>query len=149
MLFGLYCTGGSANAFNQYFERNIDSQMERTKTKRPLADKRLNENYALIFTLILGLTGISLFTFYFNILSGMLSLATIIFYSFYYTLYLKPRTPQNIVIGGAAGAMGPVIAWGCLYRFSCKYCSLVNFCDYIFLDATTFLGTGSLSKRGL
>jgi protoheme IX farnesyltransferase len=111
VLFGLYCTGGAANALNQYFERDIDSQMVRTKTKRPLADKRLNENYALIFIILLATTGVGVFALNFNILSGILSLSTILFYSFFYTLYLKPRTPQNIVIGGAAGAMGPVIAW--------------------------------------
>jgi protoheme IX farnesyltransferase len=114
ILFGLYCTGGSANAFNQYFERNVDSKMERTKKKRPLADRRLNEKAALSFTIILGVLGIALFLIYFNVLSGVLAFATIIFYSFYYTLYLKPRTPQNIVIGGAAGAMGPVIAWAAI-----------------------------------
>jgi heme o synthase len=111
VILGLFLVGGSANAFNQYFERNVDSQMTRTKMKRPLANGSLKADQAFYFAVISGIVGISLFTLVFNALSGLLSLFTIIFYSFFYTLFLKPRTPQNIVIGGAAGAMGPVIAW--------------------------------------
>ena len=111
VILGLFLVGGSANAFNQYFERDVDSQMKRTKMKRPLANGSLNANQAFYFAVLTGILGISLFTLLFNPLSGLLSLFTIIFYSFFYTLFLKPRTPQNIVIGGAAGAMGPVIAW--------------------------------------
>lgn len=111
VVLGLYLTGGSANAFNQYFEVDVDSRMTRTSRKRPLPDGRLRPAHALLFAIAIGLAGVALFTLAFNLLAGVLSLATIIFYSFIYTLLLKPNTHLNIVIGGAAGAMAPVIAW--------------------------------------
>lgn len=111
IMVALYCVGGAANALNQYFERDVDAQMERTREKRPLPSKRLSPNQALVFIIVIGLTGIFIFALQFNSLSVFLSVFTIGFYSFFYTRFLKPRTPQNIVIGGAAGAMGPVIAW--------------------------------------
>lgn len=111
VLLGLYLTGGSANALNQYFERHVDAQMTRTRKRRPLPMKQISPPAALIFSLLLGITGVLIFILFFNWLSALLALGTILFYSLFYTLMLKPNTPQNIVIGGAAGAMGPVIAW--------------------------------------
>ncbi len=108
---GLYLTGGCANALNQYFERDLDAQMVRTRERRPLPMHTLSPLHALIFSVTIGLTGVILFALVFNFLTAILSLATILFYSLFYTLYLKPNTPQNIVIGGAAGAMAPVGAW--------------------------------------
>ncbi len=110
-LFALYLTGGAANALNNYFEREIDAKMERTRIKRPLPQKRIDENKALVFAIVIGLTGVLILGFFFNWLSASLSLGTILFYSLFYTLVLKPGTPQNIVIGGAAGAMAPVGMW--------------------------------------
>ncbi len=112
VLLGLSLTGGSANALNQYFERDIDAVMERTRRKRSLPLGRLSPREAFIFAVAIGIAGTSLFAFFFNLFSAVLALATIIFYAFFYTLFLKPRTHQNIVIGGAAGSMAPVIAWG-------------------------------------
>jgi protoheme IX farnesyltransferase len=66
---------------------------------------------ALIFAIAIGAIGVAIFAILFNLLSATLAIATIAFYSFFYTLYLKPRTPYNIVIGGAAGSMAPIIAW--------------------------------------
>lgn len=111
VMLGLYLTGGCANALNQYFERNIDAKMERTKKRRPLPMGEISAAHALIFSITIGVTGVLIFAFVFNLLTAVLSLATILFYSLFYTLYLKPNTPQNIVIGGAAGAMAPVGAW--------------------------------------
>jgi protoheme IX farnesyltransferase len=111
VLLGLYLTGGCANALNQYFERNIDAKMKRTSYKRPLPSGRLNPIKALIFSVSIGIIGVSIFAVFFNLLTAALSLATILFYAFFYTLYLKPNTDQNIVIGGIAGAMAPVGAW--------------------------------------
>ena len=111
VLLGLYLTGGAANALNQYFEREIDAKMQRTSKKRPLPQHKLEARQALIFSLGIATMGVLLFGFYFNWLSAALSLGTILFYSLFYTLWLKPNTHQNIVIGGAAGAMGPIIAW--------------------------------------
>lgn len=110
-LLGLYLTGGSANALNQYFEREIDARMTRTSKRRPLPQKRIAASRALWFSVTIGLVGVALLLAIFNWLTAALSLTTILFYGFFYTLYLKPRTPQNIVIGGAAGAMAPVGAW--------------------------------------
>ena len=111
VLFALYLTGGSANAFNQYFERDIDAMMERTKNRRPLPRRKISARHALIFSIMIGVAGVLIFGFVFNWLTALLSLATILFYSLYYTLYLKPNSIHNIVIGGVAGAMAPVGAW--------------------------------------
>jgi protoheme IX farnesyltransferase len=110
-LLGLMLTGGSANAFNMYFERKVDGQMARTRNRRPLPLGKIQPQNALIFAFVIGLSGVLLFARFFNMLSAILSLVTILFYSLFYTLILKPRTSYNIVIGGIAGAMAPVIAW--------------------------------------
>ena len=111
VLAGLYLTGGGANAFNQYFERGIDARMKRTRTKRPLPLGKLTAAQALSFSIATSIAGIAMFGIFFNWFSALLSLATILFYSLFYTLWLKPNTTQNIVIGGIAGSMAPVIAW--------------------------------------
>jgi protoheme IX farnesyltransferase len=110
-LLGLFMTGGSANALNQYFEREIDARMTRTSNRRPLPQGRIAAGRALWFSIMIGVIGGALLLAIFNWLTAALSIATILFYGLFYTLYLKPRTPQNIVIGGAAGAMAPVGAW--------------------------------------
>ncbi len=111
VMVGLYLTGGSANAFNQYLERDVDARMRRTQRRRPLPQGIIKPMHALIFAATIGIVGVALFYLFFNLLTAALSLATILFYSLVYTLYLKPNTYQNIVIGGAAGAMAPVGAW--------------------------------------
>lgn len=103
--------GGSANAFNQAFEKERDAQMERTKRRRPLPAKIINTWEAFIVASLLGLGSVIFLWIWFNPLTAILAGSTIIFYAFFYTLLLKPWTPQNIVIGGAAGAMAPVIGW--------------------------------------
>jgi len=108
---GLLLAGGSANSFNQYFERERDALMERTRLKRPLPLNQLRPVEALLFSIISGVLSVLVFAFFFNWQSGILALGTILFYALFYTLWLKPRTHLNIVIGGAAGAMAPVIAW--------------------------------------
>lgn len=111
VLLGLALAAGSAKALNQYLERKVDAVMERTRRSRPLPRGIISATEALIFAIILGLTSTLLFWVQFNPLAAMLSLGTILFYSFFYTLYLKRRTPYSIIIGGLAGGMGPVIAW--------------------------------------
>jgi protoheme IX farnesyltransferase len=111
VLLALFLTGGSANAFNQYFERAVDAKMSRTSGRRVLPQKKITPTQALVFSIAIGIAGIAIFVIYFNWLSAVLSLGTILFYSFFYTLFLKPNTPQNIVIGGAAGAMPTIGAW--------------------------------------
>ncbi len=114
IMLGLFLTAGSANALNQYLERERDKLMKRTAKRRPLPTGRIEPTNALIFALGIGVLGTLIFAVEFNLFSAFLALSTILFYAFFYTLYLKPRTAQNIVIGGAAGAMGPVIAWAAI-----------------------------------
>jgi len=111
VLLGLELAGGSANALNQYLERNIDARMSRTRRKRPLPLGKVTPAEALTFSVSIGAASVILFAVFFNWLSAALAAGTILFYGFFYTLILKPRTHLNIVIGGAAGAMAPVIAW--------------------------------------
>jgi protoheme IX farnesyltransferase len=111
VLFAITLTAGSANAFNQYFERDLDAVMTRTRAKRPLPLHRVPPAAALGFAIGIGAFATVLLWLVANPLSASLAIGTIVFYGFFYTLWLKPRTVHNIVIGGAAGAMGPVIAW--------------------------------------
>ena len=111
VLFAITLTAGSANAFNQYFERDLDAVMTRTRAKRPLPLHRVPPAAALGFAIGIGVVAAALLWVVANPLSAWLAIGTIVFYGFFYTLWLKPRTVHNIVIGGAAGAMGPVIAW--------------------------------------
>lgn len=111
VMLALYLTGGCANALNQYLERDIDAKMARTANRRPLPMHRITPAKALAFSITIGLIGVTIFAYFFNWLSAALSVATILFYSLFYTLWLKPNTVQNIVIGGIAGAMAPVGAW--------------------------------------
>jgi protoheme IX farnesyltransferase len=110
-LLGLFLTGGCANALNQYFEREIDARMTRTCGRRPLPLKKISDKQALWFSILIGITGVMILGLAFNWLTAFLSVGTILFYGLFYTLWLKPNTPQNIVIGGIAGAMAPVGAW--------------------------------------
>ncbi len=111
VLLAIILTGASANGLNQYFERDIDAQMQRTKDRRPLPQGKIKPRRALIFSLLIGIIGVGYLAVDINWLSAAYALGTILFYSFFYTLWLKPRTPYNIVIGGAAGATAPLIAW--------------------------------------
>ena len=101
---------GACGALNQWYEADIDAKMRRT-AKRPLPDGRMDRQSALHFGV--GLAGFSvlLMGLATNWLAAALLAASILFYVFIYTVWLKPRTPQNIVIGGAAGAFPPLIGW--------------------------------------
>ncbi len=101
---------GSANAINQYLDRDIDLLMSRTR-KRPLPAHNVEPENAVVFGIVLGIISIALMAFYVNLVAAFLTLLAIAFYVFVYTLMLKRTTPQNIVIGGAAGALPPVIGW--------------------------------------
>ncbi len=101
---------GAAGALNQWYEADLDAQMRRTQ-KRPLPAGRMEKQSALHFGV--GLAGFSLALMYFaiNLTATLILAASILFYVFVYTIWLKRRTPQNIVIGGAAGAFPPMIGW--------------------------------------
>ena len=101
---------GSANAINQYLDRDIDLLMTRTR-RRPLPAHQVTPENALVFGIVLGAISIVLMAWAVNLLSSFLTLLAIAFYVVVYTILLKRTTPQNIVIGGAAGALPPVIGW--------------------------------------
>jgi protoheme IX farnesyltransferase len=101
---------GSANAINQYLERDIDELMTRTR-RRPLPAHRVEPERALLFGIALGLISLVLMAWFVNLVAAFLTLLAIAFYVVVYTMLLKRSTTQNIVIGGAAGALPPVIGW--------------------------------------
>jgi protoheme IX farnesyltransferase len=109
-LVGGALSAGSANSFNCYIDRDIDKVMNRTK-KRPLVTGELTDKEAFRFAWALGIISIVWLAVLVNPLSAVLSLIAILFYVFVYTLGLKRRTPQNIVWGGAAGAVPVLIGW--------------------------------------
>jgi protoheme IX farnesyltransferase len=109
-LLGGMMTAGSANALNQFLERDIDEKMNRTRS-RPLPSASVKPERALVFAIVLGVGGFVWLTFVVNLLSAILAVAAILFYVVVYTLLLKRNTPQNIVIGGAAGAAPVLIGW--------------------------------------
>jgi heme o synthase len=101
---------GSANAFNMYADRDIDAIMRRT-CLRPVPAGRLRPSQALVFGGITGALSVAVMALGVNLLAAALSTAGILFYVGVYTLWLKRSTPQNIVIGGAAGAVPPLVGW--------------------------------------
>jgi heme o synthase len=101
---------GSANAINQYLERDIDHLMARTR-RRPLPANQVTPEHAMVFGIALGAISVALMAWTVNLLAAFLTLLAIGFYVVVYTIILKRSTPQNIVIGGAAGALPPVIGW--------------------------------------
>ncbi|MFV0457107.1 MAG: heme o synthase [Pseudomonas sp.] len=103
------CAGGAA-AVNHVVDRQIDSMMARTH-KRPLAEGRVSPAAALTFALVLGVAGLLLLLAFTNALAAWLTLASLIGYAVIYTGFLKRATPQNIVIGGLAGAAPPLLGW--------------------------------------
>ncbi|TPW70971.1 heme o synthase [Schumannella sp. 10F1B-5-1] len=109
-LVGGTLSAASANAFNCYIDRDIDKVMERTK-KRPLVTGELSPREAFVFALTTGVVSIVWLGVVTTWLAAGLSLVAILFYVFVYTLWLKRRTPQNIVWGGAAGCMPVLIGW--------------------------------------
>ena len=109
-LVGGALSAGSANAFNCYIDADIDKIMGRTKN-RPLVTGELSKREALIFAFVVGALSVAWLWLTTNFLAAMLSLSAILFYVLVYTLLLKRRTPQNIVWGGAAGAMPALIGW--------------------------------------
>ena len=101
---------GGANALNHFLDRDIDARMRRT-SNRPVAALRVQPREALVFGLAANVLAFVLFATMVNLLSAFLALGSTLFYVFVYTMGLKRTTPHNIVIGGAAGALPPVIGW--------------------------------------
>ena len=107
---GIACVAGAAAAMNCLIEQHIDARMTRTRA-RPLPRGALSSGEALVFATVLGGCGLLVLHQAVNPLTMWLTLATFVGYAVIYTVLLKPRTPQNIVIGGGAGAFPPMIGW--------------------------------------
>jgi protoheme IX farnesyltransferase len=109
-LVGGTLAAGSANAINCYLDRDIDELMVRTR-RRPLPAHQVDPERAVVFGLVLGVVSFAVLAWFVNLLAAFLALLAIAFYVVVYTIVMKRTTPQNIVIGGAAGALPPVIGW--------------------------------------
>lgn len=107
---GIGLAASSAAAINHLLDHRIDAKMARTK-RRPLASGKLTEKNVLVFALTLGLLAMVVLVLLVNILTAILTFLSLIGYAIVYTVWLKRATPQNIVIGGAAGAAPPVLGW--------------------------------------
>ena len=110
VLVGGYLMAGGANAVNMYLDRDIDDVMARTRL-RPIPSGRMSPRAVLAFGVALATAATFLLARYANVLAAALALAGFYFYVFVYTRWLKRSTPQNIVIGGAAGAFPPLVGW--------------------------------------
>ena len=112
-LLGIALCSGSAAAINQVIDRNADAAMTRTD-QRPIPQGDLSAFHASSFALVSGVLGALILYFYINTLTMILTLASLVGYAFIYTVYLKRATPQNIVIGGLAGAAPPLLGWSAI-----------------------------------
>lgn len=109
-MLGGYLAAGGAGAINHYIERDADARMARTST-RPLASGRVEPWHGLVFGIVLGIAATVQLAVTVNGLSALLAATGLLGYVLLYTMWLKPRTPLNIVLGGAAGAMPPLVGW--------------------------------------
>ena len=110
---GIALVAGAAAAINCLVEQHIDAKMARTRA-RPLPRGQLSNTQTLVFAAIIGLCGMALLGLYVNALTMWLTLGTFVGYAIVYTVLLKPATPMNIVIGGASGAMPPILGWAAM-----------------------------------
>ena len=101
---------GAAGCLNMWYESDLDALMTRT-CLRPIPTGKINKNQALVFGILLPVISVSALYYFSNFLSAFLLFFTIAFYLFVYTIWLKRKTPQNIVIGGVAGSLPPLIGW--------------------------------------
>ncbi|MEO8811253.1 MAG: heme o synthase [Rhodanobacter sp.] len=125
---GIWMASGSAAAFNHLIDERIDKLMART-ARRPLATGKLTPHQALLFAVLLGIASMLVLVLLVNPLTAVLTLGGLIGYALVYTRYLKRATPQNIVIGGLAGAIPPVLGWtavtGELHAFALQLCLII------------------------
>ena len=107
---GIAMCAGAAAAVNHLVDQGVDQRMTRTHG-RPIAQGRLNTRQAAVFAIVMGGLGMAILLIWVNALTAWLTLASLVGYAFVYTLFLKRATPQNIVIGGLAGAAPPLLGW--------------------------------------
>ena len=125
---GIWMASGSAAAFNHLIDERIDKLMART-ARRPLATGSLTPRQVLVFAVLLGIASMLVLALLVNLLTALLTFGGLIGYALVYTAYLKRATPQNIVIGGLAGAIPPVLGWtavtGHLHAFALQLCLII------------------------
>ncbi|HWX66681.1 MAG TPA: heme o synthase [Rhodanobacter sp.] len=125
---GIWMASGSAAAFNHLIDERIDKLMART-ARRPLATGTLTPRQVLVFAVLLGIVSMLVLALLVNPLTALLTFGGLIGYALVYTAYLKRATPQNIVIGGLAGAIPPVLGWtavtGHLHAFALQLCLII------------------------
>jgi protoheme IX farnesyltransferase len=109
ILVGMSFVAGAANSLNAYIERDLDALMERTRN-RPIPSGRLQPERALAFGLLVGGLGIAILYFASGLFPALIALSAILVYVFIYTLWLKPRTPVAVIVGGVSGAIAPLLA---------------------------------------
>ncbi len=109
ILLGISLAAGAANSLNAYIERDLDALMERTRD-RPIPSGRLRPERALAFGLVIGGLGIAILYGVSGLMPALIALSAILVYVFAYTLWLKPRTPLAVTVGGVAGAIAPLLA---------------------------------------
>lgn len=107
---GIALASGAAAAFNCLIEQNIDARMARTRA-RPLPTRQVTSSQTALFATVVGLIGLAILYYYVNPLTMWLTFATFVGYAVIYTVFLKPANPLNIVVGGASGAMPPILGW--------------------------------------
>ena len=107
---GIAFCAGAAAAINHVVDERIDQKMSRT-TNRPVAQGRVSQSEAIVFAALLAILGTALLATTVNVLTAVLTVASLVGYAFIYTMFLKRATPQNIVIGGLAGAAPPLLGW--------------------------------------
>ena len=107
---GIALCAGAAAAINHVVDERIDQKMSRT-TNRPVAQGRVSQSEAILFATLLAILGTALLAVTVNVLTAVLTVASLVGYAFIYTMFLKRATPQNIVIGGLAGAAPPLLGW--------------------------------------
>jgi len=107
---GIAFCAGAAAAINHVVDERIDQKMSRT-TNRPVAQGRVSQSEAIVFAALLAILGTALLAVTVNVLTAVLTVASLVGYAFIYTMFLKRATPQNIVIGGLAGAAPPLLGW--------------------------------------
>ncbi len=144
---GIALVAGAAAAINCLVEQKIDALMARTRA-RPLPRGELSSLQTLVFASIVGACGLAILRVMVNPLTMWLTLATFVGYAIIYTVLLKPATPQNIVIGGASGAMPPVLGWAAVTNdVAARSPDPVP--DHFRLDAAAFLVAGPVPRQGI
>ena len=137
-LFFVAIGAGAAGALNMWYDAEIDGIMTRT-CLRPIPLGKIKNNHALVFGTVLSFISVAGLYFFSNFLSALILAITILFYIFIYTIWLKRSTPQNIVIGGAAGAFPPVIGWT-ISTNTIGIEPIILIFNYFSLDPVSFLG---------